>query len=376
MARTSPTRESRLRGRPKAELVLTAEERGVLERLTNRRKTAQALALRARIILACAEKAQPSNQDVAQRLHVNQATVGKWRRRFVAERLDGLSDDPRPGAPRKITDDKVEAVIVKTLEETPVDATHWSTRSMAQKVGLSPSSVGRIWRAFGLQPHRYETFKLSTDPLFIEKLRDVVGLYLDPPERAVVFCVDEKSQIQALNRSQPILPVLPGVPERRSHDYKRNGTTSLFAALDMATGKVIGSLHRRHRSVEFKKFLARLDTEVPDDLDVHLICDNYATHKTPAVKRWLERHPRFHLHFVPTSSSWLNMVERLFAELTNKKIRRGSHRSVPELERDIRNWIDTWNENPRPYVWVKTADEILKSIARYLERLPGNSGTN
>lgn len=348
----------------------------MLERLTNRRQTAQAMALRARIVLACAEKTQPSNQDVAQRLHVNQATVGKWRGRFVAERLDGLCDDPRPGAPRKITDDKVEAVIVKTLEETPGDATHWSTRSMAQKAGLSASSVGRIWRAFGLQPHRYETFKLSTDPQFIEKLRDVVGLYLDPPERAVVFCVDEKSQIQALNRSQPILPVLPGVPERRSHDYKRNGTTSLFAALDMATGKVIGSLHRRHRSVEFQKFLARVDTEVPEDLDVHLICDNYATHKTPAVKRWLERHPRFHLHFVPTSTSWLNMVERLFAELTNKKIRRGTHRSVPELERDIRNWIDTWNENPRPYVWVKTADEILKSIARYLERLPGNTAAN
>jgi transposase len=356
--------------------VLTAEERGVLERFTNRRKTAQALALRARIVLACAEKAQPSNQEVAQRLHVNQATVGKWRRRFVVERLDGLLDDPRPGAPRKITDDKVEAVIVKTLEETPRDATHWSTRSMAQKAGVSPSSVGRIWRAFGLQPHRYENFKLSTDPQFIEKLRDVVGLYLDPPERAMVFCVDEKSQIQALNRSQPILPVLPGVPERRSHDYKRNGTTSLFAALDMATGKVIGSLHHRHRSIEFKKFLIRLDTEVPEELDIHLICDNYATHKTPAVKRWLERHPRFHLHFVPTSTSWLNMVERWFAELTNKKIRRGTHRSVLELERDIRNWIETWNENPRPYLWVKTADEILKSIARYLERLPRNSVTN
>jgi transposase len=375
MARTSPTSVSR-RGRPRAELVLTAEERGVLERFTNRRKTAQALALRARIVLACAEKAQPSNQEVAQRLQVNQATVGKWRRRFVAERLDGLLDDPRPGAPRKITDDKVEAVIVKTLEETPLDATHWSTRSMAQKAGVSPSSVGRIWRGFGLQPHRYETFKLSTDPQFIEKLRDVVGLYLDPPERAMVFCVDEKSQIQALNRSQPILPVLPGVPERRSHDYKRNGTTSLFAALDVATGKVIGSLHRRHRSVEFKKFLIRVDAEVPEVLDVHLICDNYATHKTPVVKRWLERHPRFHLHFVPTSTSWLNMVERWFAELTNKKIRRGTHRSVPELERDIRNWIDTWNENPRPYIWVKSADEILKSIARYLERLPGNSATN
>jgi transposase len=362
---------ARRRGRPKAELVLSDEERWVLERLTNRRKSSQAMALRARIVLACAEKKQPTNQQVADRLGINQATVGKWRRRFVADRLDGLFDEPRPGAPRTITDDMVEAVIVKTLEEKPKDATHWSTRSMAEASGLSATAVGRIWRAFGLRPHLAESFKLSTDPLFIEKVRDVVGLYLDPPERAVVLCVDEKSQIQALNRAQPILPLLPGTPERRSHDYLRHGTTSLFAALDMATGRVIGSLHRRHRAAEFKRFLGRLDDEVPEGLDVHLILDNYSTHKTPAIKNWLLRHPRFHLHFVPTSSSWLNMVERWFAELTNKKIRRGSHRSVTELERDIRRWIGTWNENPRPYVWVKTADEILKSIARYCERISG-----
>jgi transposase len=336
-----------------------------------RRKTAQALALRARIVLACAEEGQPTNGEVAGRLGVNQATVGKWRRRFVAERLDGLFDDPRPGKPRTVTDDMVEAVVVKTLEEKPKDATHWSTRSLAQATGMSKTTVGRIWKAFELKPHLAESFKLSTDPLFIDKTRDVVALYLDPPERAVVLCVDEKSQIQALNRAQPILPLLPGTPERRSHDYVRHGTTSLFAALDMATGKVIGSLHARHRAVEFKKFLERVDAEVPKDLDVHLILDNYSTHKTPAIKRWLLRHPRFHLHFVPTSSSWLNLVERWFGELTMKKIRRGSHRSVRELERDIKDWIEQWNENPRPYVWVKTADQILESLARYCERISG-----
>jgi len=349
--------------------VLSAEERSALERLTNRRKTAQAMALRARIVLACAEKSAPTNGEVAARLKVNQATVGKWRRRFVADRLDGLFDEPRPGVPRTITDDMVERVVVKTLEEKPADATHWSTRSMADATGMSSTTVGRIWRAFGLKPHLTESFKLSTDPLFIEKVRDVVGLYLDPPERAVVLCVDEKSQIQALNRFQPILALMPGTPERRSHDYVRHGTTSLFAALDMASGKVISSLHARHRGVEFKKFLERIDAEVPTKLDVHLICDNYQTHKMPLVKRWLVRHPRFHLHFVPTSSSWLNMVERWFGELTMKKIRRGSHRSVRELERDIRDWIDHWNENPRPYVWVKTADQILESLARYCERI-------
>ncbi len=350
-----------------------AERRGApdLQRLSTRRKTAQAIALRSRIVLACSAKDQPSNQAVAARLGVNQATVGKWRRRFVADRLDGLFDEDRPGAPRTVSDDMVEAVVVKTLEEKPADATHWSTRSMAKATGMSATTVGRIWRAFELKPHRSESFKLSTDPLFIEKVRDVVGLYLDPPERAVVLAVDEKSQIQALNRSQPILPIMPGTPERASHDYKRHGTTSLFAALDMATGKIIGSLHARHRSIEFKKFLERIDTEVPDDLDVHLILDNYRTHKTPMIKRWLLRHPRFHLHFIPTSSSWLNMVERWFGELTMKKIRRGTHRSVRELERDIKEWIATWNDDPRPYVWVKTAEEIFASLAQYCERISG-----
>jgi len=295
--------------------------------------------------------------------------VGKWRRRFVERRLEGLFDEPRPGAKRTVTDDKVEAVIIKTLEEKPKDATHWSTRSMAEAMGMSQTSISKIWQALGLQPHRSETFKLSSDPQFIEKLRDVVGLYLDPPERAVVLCADEKSQIQALNRFQPILPMMPATPERRSHDYVRHATTSLFAALDMATGKVIGSLHRRHRAAEFKKFLERIDAEVPDELDVHLVLDNYATHKTPDIMRWLLRHPRFHLHFTPTSSSWLNVVERWFSELTTKKIRRGAHMSVRALERDIRDWIANWNEDPKPYVWVKTADQILAALARYCERV-------
>jgi transposase len=356
-------------GRPKAELVLTNEERLTLERLANRRKTAQALALRARIVLTCGVKSQPANKAVAERLGVNEATVGKWRRRFVAQRLNGLFDEPRPGPPRTISDDQVETVIVKTLEEKPKDATHWSTRSMAQAMGMSQTSISLIWRAFGLQPHRAESFKLSTDPLFVDKVKDICGLYLDPPERAAVLCVDEKSQIQALNRFAPILPMMPGTPERRTHDYVRHGTTSLFAALDLATGKVIGSLHRRHRATEFKKFLVQIDEELPAHLQVHLVLDNYATHKTPDIKRWLERHPRFHLHFTPTSGSWLNMVERWFAELTTKKIKRGAHTSVRGLERDIKEWIATWNENPRPYVWVKTAEEILASVARYCELL-------
>ena len=371
MVTSTPLRPAGRLGRPKAELSLTDDERSVLERLARRRTSAQAMALRARIILACATGA--TNAAVAEALGVAPATVGKWRRRFVAARLDGLFDEPRPGAPRTITDDRVEAVIVKTLEQKPKDATHWSTRSMAVAMGMSQSSISLIWRAFGLQPHRAESFKLSTDPLFVEKVRDVVGLYLDPPERAVVLCVDEKSQIQALNRFQPILPMLLGTPERRSHDYVRHGTTSLFAALDLVSGKVIGSLRRRHRASEFKAFLERIDAEVPDDLAIHLVLDNYATHKTPAIHRWLLRHPRFHLHFTPTSGSWLNLVERWFAELTTKKIKRGAHTSVPALERDIRGWIVTWNENPRPYVWVKTADQILASLARYCVRI-SNSG--
>jgi transposase len=357
------------RGRPKTPLVLTDEERETLVRWSRRRKSAQSLALRARIVLACAEG--KTNKAVAEELRVWPQTVTKWRGRFVRERLEGLSDEPRPGAPRTITDEQVEAVVVATLEELPKDATHWSRALMAKRSGLSKSTVGRIWKAFGLKPHLTDTFKLSTDPQFIEKVRDVVGLYLDPPERALVLCVDEKSQIQALDRSQPVLPMMPGMPERRTHDYVRNGTSSLFAALDVATGRVIGSVHRRHRAVEFKKFLAKLDKQVPAELGVHLVCDNYATHKTDTIQRWLAAHPRFHLHFVPTSSSWLNQVERWFSELTTKLLQRGVHKNVQQLEADIRNWIATWNENPRPFVWTKTADEILGSLAQYCQRISG-----
>jgi transposase len=327
------------------------------------------LALRARIVLACAEG--KTNKAVAEEVGVWPQTVTKWRGRFVRQRLEGLADEPRPGAPRTIADEQVEAVVVATLEELPKEATHWSRALMAKRSGLSKSTVGRIWKAFGLKPHLTDTFKLSTDPQFIEKVRDVVGLYLDPPERALVLCVDEKSQIQALDRSQPVLPMMPGMPERRTHDYVRNGTSSLFAALDVATGRVIGSVHRRHRAVEFKKFLVKLDKQVPAELGVHLICDNYATHKTDTIQRWLAAHPRFHLHFVPTSSSWLNQVERWFSELTTKLLQRGVHKNVQQLEADIRNWIGTWNENPRPFVWTKTADEILGSLARYCQRISG-----
>ena len=301
--------------------------------------------------------------------HAQPRALSRQRARCVAERLCGLVDEPRPGRPPTITDAHLEQVIVATLERTPTNATHWSTRSMAAHLGLSQSAVLRIWQAFGLQPHRQETWKLSKDPLFIEKVRDVVGLYLDPPERAVVLCVDEKSQIQVLDRTAPILPMMPGTPERATHDYRRAGTSSLFAALDLASGQVTCSVHARHRAIELKKFLAVIDTQVPVNLEVHLILDNYATHKTPAIRRWLAAHPRFHLHFTPTSASWLNLVERLFAELTNKKLRRGTHRSVRALNADIRSWIAHWNENPRPYLWTKTADQILESIARYCTRI-------
>jgi transposase len=346
---------------------LTGDERARLEAWERRRSSAQALALRSRIVLAAAEG--PNNTEIAERLGIAVSSVRKWRNRFAQYRLDGLTDEPRPGQPRKITDEQVEEVIVKTLETTPKDATHWSTRSMAAEVGLNQTAVHRIWKAFGLQPHRSETWKLSKDPQFIDKVRDVVGLYLNPPERAVVLCVDEKSQIQALDRTAPILPMLPGVPERATHDYKRSGTSSLYAALDVTTGKVIGALHSRHRALEFKKFLQHIDAEVPAEFDVHLVLDNSSTHKTPAIRRWLAAHPRFALHFTPTSSSWLNLVERWFADLTTKKLRRGAHRSVRQLNADIRAWIDTWNDNPRPFVWTKTADQILDSIARYCTRI-------
>jgi transposase len=346
---------------------LTDAEREQLRSWSRRLTTAQALAQRSKIVLLVADGVRTG--EVAERLGVHRNTVAKWRRRFEAERLDGLVDEPRPGRPRTVTDAHVDAVITKTLESAPKDATHWSTRSMAKEVGLTQSAVHRIWRAFGLQPHRAETFKLSRDPQFVAKVRDVVGLYLNPPERAVVLCVDEKSQIQALDRTAPILPMQPGLPERATHDYRRHGTSSLYAALDVSTGKVIGSLHSRHRAIEFKKFLQRLDREIPAALDVHVILDNSSTHKTPAIHKWLTAHPRFVLHFTPTSSSWLNLVERWFAELTTKKLRRGTHRSVDQLNTDIRTWIQTWNDDPKPFVWTKTADQILDSIARYCTRI-------
>jgi transposase len=346
---------------------LTADERARLESWTRRRTSAQALALRSRIVLLAADGL--GNTEIARELGIHRNVAGKWRSRFLAHRLDGLTDEPRPGRPRTIGDEQVEAVIVKTLETTPKGATHWSTRSMAREVGLTQSAVQRIWKAFGLQPHRQDTWKLSKDPLFIDKVRDVVGLYLNPPERAVVLCVDEQSQIQALDRTAPILPMLPGTPERATHDYKRAGTSSLYAALDITTGTVIGRLHSRHRAIEFKQFLQTLDREVPAELGVHLVLDNSSTHKTSAIQRWLAAHPRFVVHFTPTSSSWLNLVERWFAELTTKKLRRGAHRSVRQLNADIRAWIDTWNQHPRPFVWTKTADEILESIARYCTRI-------
>jgi len=352
-----------------AVVTLTDEERETLVRWSRRAKSSQALAQRCRIVLGCAQG--KSNQDVAAELGIWPQTVGKWRNRFVARRLEGLVDEPRPGAPRKITDEQLEEVIVKTLEATPADATHWSRASMAAASGLSKSTVGRVWKAFGLKPHLVDTFKLSNDPQFIDKVRDVVGLYLDPPEKAIVLAVDEKSQIQALDRSAPVLPMMPGMPERRTHDYLRHGITTLFAAFDVATGTVIGSIHRRHRAVEFKKFLAKLDAEVPADLDVHLICDNYSTHKHPTIARWLAAHPHFHMHFTPTYSSWLNQVERWFGLLTDKHLRRGAHRSIRALENDIRAWIEQWNSNPKPFTWTKTADEILDRLASYLQRIPG-----
>jgi transposase len=356
-------------GRPKAALILDEQEREQLQRWARRAKSTQVLALRSRIVLACADGA--SNNSVAVQLGCSTATVGKWRARFVEHRLDGLADEVRPGRAPSITADQVEDVVVATLESTPDNATHWTRAKMAERTGLSKSSIGRIWKAFNLKPHREDGFKLSNDPLFVEKVQDVVGLYLDPPESAVVLSVDEKSQVQALSRSQPALPMMPGMPERRTHDYLRHGTTSLFAALNVADGTVISSTHRRHRATEFKKFLAKIDTEVPDDLDVHVICDNYATHKHPIVNKWLEGHPRFAMHFTPTYSSWLNQVERLFAYITADLLQRSDHRSVQALEKDLREWVKAWNDNPRPFVWTKTADQILGSLGRLLQRSTG-----
>ena len=356
-------------GRPIPPLTISTDERETLERWTRRASTAQGLAQRARVILGCA--AGKSNTRVAEELQLTKQTVGKWRTRFLTRRLDGLLDEPRPGAPRTITDADVEAVLTRTLETKPADATHWSTRSMAHACGLSRNTVHRIWRAFALQPHRTETFKLSKDPLFIEKVRGIVGLYLNPPDRALVLCVDEKSQIQALDRTQPLLPMRPGQVERQSHDYVRHGTTSLFAALDAKSGKIIGELHRRHRAIEFRTFLDTIDAAVPADLDVHLILDNYGTHKTPMIHRWLARRPRFHLHFTPTSSSWLNLVERWFALLTEKQIKRGAHRSTRALEAAILTYIALSNTAPKPFVWTNTADDILANLARFCHRISG-----
>jgi transposase len=353
-------------GRPKATLKLNEGEKRELTSLAHRSRSAPALARRARIVLACAEA--HDNQAVARKLRVTPATVGKWRKRFVHDRLEGLYDEPRPGAPRTISDEQVEQVVVRTLESTPRGATHWSTREMAKATGHSHTTISRIWQAFGLQPHRSESFKLSPDPLLLPKVRDIVGLYIHPPEHAVVLCVDEKSQIQALDRTAPLLPLRPGQAERRTHDYKRHGTTSLFAALDTQSGKVIGQTHRRHRSIEFRKFLDRIDASVPADQEVHIVMDNYGTHKTPLIRAWFAKRPRFHVHFTPTYGSWLNQVERWFAELTTKQIRRGAHRSVSELERAIYEFLDAHNADPKPFVWAKSADEILASITRFAQR--------
>lgn len=352
------------RGRPRQPLTVTDEEREVLQRWSRRPKSPHSIAQRARIVLLAADDV--SNKDVAEKVGVNPATVLKWRKRFLERRLDGLIDEPRPGAPRSIGDAEVEAVVVRTLEETPTDATHWSTRDLAKKVGMSPSSVGRIWQAFGLKPWLTDNFKLSADPQFVDKVRDVVGIYMNPPDHAVVFCVDEKTSIQALDRTQPSLPMRPGQVERRTHDYKRHGVTDLFAALNVATGQVMHQTRPQHRAVEFRKFLDLIDASVPDGLAVHIVLDNASTHKTPAIHKWLLQHPRFTFHFTPTSSSWLNLVERWFAELTRKKLQRSAHRSIKELTVDLDAWIATWNDEPKPFVWHKTADQILDSLRKYL----------
>lgn len=353
-------------GRPKQSLIVTEEERERLESLAHRARSQALLARRARVVLACAEGLD--NKTVAKKLRCCLGMMGKWRSRFLKARLEGLYDEPRPGAPRKVSDDQVEKVVIQTLESTPRGQTHWSTRGLAKTSGLSRMTISRIWHAFGLQPHRAGTFKLSPDPQLIEKVRDIVGLYMNPPEHALVFCVDEKSQIQALDRTQPLLPLQPGQVERGTHDYKRHGTTSLFAALELKTNRVIGQLHRRHRSQEFRQFLDAIEAQVPAELDVHLVADNYGTHKTAMIRKWFAKRPRFHVHFTPTYGSWINLVERWFAELTNRRIRRGIFRSVKELESAIREYIAVHNEDPKPFVWTRTADQILDSIARFAQR--------
>lgn len=353
-------------GRQADVLVLSEEERSFLEVQLRRHKAPRSLSDRCHIILLCSQGLQ--SKEVAERLGVHEHTVGKWRRRFAKDGLEGLSDEYRAGRPRTVLDEHVAEVIEHTLNTTPKDATHWSIRSMAAETGLSHTTIRRIWAAFGLQPHRSQTFKLSTDPLFVDKVQDIVGLYMSPPNRAVVLCVDEKSQIQALDREQPVLPMAPGVPERRTHTYIRHGTTSLFAALDIATGAVIGKCYKRHRASEFLDFLKQIDAQMPEGLDVHLVMDNYATHKTPKIKAWLARRPHWHVHFTPTSASWINQVERWFAELTRKQLQRGVHRSTAELEADIAAFIAAHNENPQPYKWVKSADKILASVKRFCQK--------
>lgn len=352
------------RGRPKKyELMVSLAQRVELERIARQARSARSAAFRARIVLECARGA--SNAAVAAKLRTTGFTVGLWRNRFIAEGVAGLGDEPRPGAPREVGDEKIERIVRLTLENAPKGATHWSSRMLAAKTGLSQSTISRIWRAFGLKPHRAEDFQLSSDPLLVDKVRDIVGLYLDPPHHALVLCVDEKSQIQALSRTQPVLPMRVGQLERRTHDYTRHGVTSLFAALDIASGKVLGKCYRRHRSVEFLDFLKKIDAAVPADLDVHLVLDNYGTHKTALVHRWLLKRPRYHPHFTPTHASWLNQVERWFALLTQRQIKRGSHSSVQELEDAIREFIKVHNQQPKPFRWTKSADQILASIARF-----------
>jgi transposase len=350
-------------------LVLSQAERRTLENWARRRKTAQGLALRARIVLACADGR--SNIAVAAQLRVSRATVRKWRTRFLARRLDGLADEPRPGVPRSISDAQVEEVVVRTLEETPEGATHWSERELAKRVGISPTPVHRIWRSFGLQPWRTQDFKISPDPLLIDKIRDVAGLYLAPPANAAVFAVDEKPQIQALQRTAAVLPMIPGVPERRSHDYIRHGTIDLLAALNTATGKVIGHLSARHRAVDFRDFLDQIDRQTDPALAIHVICDNLSAHKAPAVKKWLLAHPRVQLHFTPTYSSWISQVERWFAELQRRCLDRGVFCSLDELTAALEEWIKFWNANARPFKWTKTADQIIDRICRYCTRISG-----
>ena len=354
------------RGRPKAPLVVAAEEREELERLARRGRVNPHVSFRAKIVLACAEGA--SNIEVARKLRTTNETVGIWRTRFIKGRVGGLSDEARPGAPRKFDDDAVEKVVVQTLESLPTGRTHWSTRSMAEHTGMSHSTIGRVWRAFGLRPHRSERFQLSNDPLLVEKVRDVVGLYLNPHENAIVLCVDEKTQIQALERSQPVLPMDLGQPERQTSDYFRHGTVDLFAALTVATGEVFSKCYEQHRAKEFINFLGAIDANVPSALGIHVVLDNLSTHKTPAVKRWLQRHPRFQLHFTPTHASWLNQVERFFGLLTEHALRRGSHTSPKQLRAAITSYIEAQNAKPKPFRWVKTADQILASIARFATR--------